>query len=414
MKIKSLIALLLTGIFTFSMVSCDMLKTVDVDSEAPFIEEESTEETTDAPSSNQPNAEEPKVIVTKAYNFASILDNVKVFGRSSVVGTGIACDHVASGIEFNAYIEGKLTIDVTVAKGVDPSSSDKQLNDNCYFALFVDGVRSETRFMANKNATTTLELANFTEGGVHNIRLIKQTEPRNATSVLSKISFTGYFEEKPANAEYYIEFVGDSITAGYGNLTDKSQGAAVAQTAVNQDATKSFAYLTAQKLGVDHSTVSTSGIGVAQGWRGFTMKDLYAANSYYRSQTESYTPTRTPDVVVINLGTNDESKSVSADTYKAAVKDLLLQVRLTYGENVPIVWAYGMMSNTTSYANSVQAAMNELGGESADLYMCKLTYDRDAGGGHPDLDAHEASATTLASFIKSKIFKTSSPCSSII
>lgn len=409
MKLKRILALLLVCIFVFSLVSCDTSDTTDTSKDTTLTDEQNTDDSGEKePANNDKPTEEPKVIVTKTYNFADILDKVKVFGRSSTVGTGIACDHVASGIEFNAYIEGKLTINISVAKGTKPASiSDNPLNDDCYFTLYVDGVRSETRFKAVKNTTTTLELADFTEGGVHNVRLIKQTEPRNGISVLSNISFTGYFESKPADTEYYVEFVGDSITAGYGNLTDKSQGAAVAQTAANQDATKSFAYLTAQKLGVDHTTVSTSGIGVAQGWRGFTMKDLYGANSFYRSQTETYTPTRTPDVVVINLGTNDESKSVSATAYKEAVRQLILQVRMAYGENVPIVWAYGMMSQTASYVNSVQSAMDELGGEASGLYMCKLTYDRDAGGGHPDLAAHEASSTTLANFINSKIFKKS-------
>lgn len=406
MKSKRILALLLVCIFVFSLVSCDTSDTTDTSKDTTLTDEQNTDDSGEKePANKDKPTEEPKVIVAKTYNFADILDKVKVFGRSSTVGTGIACDHVASGIEFNAYIEGKLTINISVAKGTKPASiSDNPLNDDCYFTLYVDGVRSETRFKAVKNTTTTLELADFTEGGVHNVRLIKQTEPRNGISVLSNISFTGYFESKPADTEYYVEFVGDSITAGYGNLTDKSQGAAVAQTAVNQDATKSFAYLTAQKLGVDHTTVSTSGIGVHQGWRGFTMKDLYGANSYYRSQTEKYTPTRTPDVVVINLGTNDESKKVTASDYQAAVKALILQVRQTYGENVPIVWAYGMMSKTDSYVTAVQTAMNELGGESASLYMCKLTYDRDGGGGHPDLEAHEASSKTLATFIQTKIF----------
>ena len=83
-----------------------------------------------------------------------------------------------------------------------------------------------------------------------------------------------------------------------------------------------------------------------------------------------------------------------------------MQVRETYGENVTIVWAYGMMSNT-DYANNVQSAIDDFGGASAGLYMCKLTYDRDAGGGHPDCDAHEASAQTLAAFIQNTIFAAS-------
>ena len=401
MKAKRFISLLLTLILAFGLISCDKEEPTS-DTESQVSEETSTEEST-SDTNNDKTPEAPKV-VTKKYNFKDILDNIKVFGRTSAIGNSISCDHVASGVEFNAYVEGKLTVNVTVTKGVTHAGAADTRNDNCYFTLYVDGVRSETRFMANKNTTTTLELASFEEGGVHNFRLIKQTEPRNALATLDSVSFTGYFAERPADAQYYVEFIGDSITAGYGNLTDKTKGAAVAETAINQDSTKSFAYLTAQKLGADHTTVSTSGIGVSAGWRSFPMKDLYGANSYYRSKTATYTPTRTPDVVVINLGTNDESKQVTPDAYKTAVKDLIQQVRANYG-NVPIVWGYGMMSKTASYVSSLQSAMSDLGGESAGLYMCQLTYDRDAGASHPDLAAHESSAETLSAFIKTKVFK---------
>ena len=61
--------------------------------------------------------------------------------------------------------------------------------------------------MAKNGETTTLTLAEFSTGRVHNIRLIRQTEARNAIAAISSVSFTGYFESKPADARYFVEFI---------------------------------------------------------------------------------------------------------------------------------------------------------------------------------------------------------------
>ena len=341
-------------------------------------------------------ATEPKPIETKTYKINEILESVKTLGRTTTQSTGLVCDHVASGIEFNAYIEGKVTLGLKVSK----STLQDAAESNCYFTLYIDGVRQEQRLKADAS-TKTLELANFTVGGVHNIRLVKQTEPRNGLCELTTLNFTGYFEEKPAEKEYYIEFLGDSITCGYGNLITGGT-AAVAQTAINQDATRAFAYLTAEKLGVDHAVVSTSGIGAVRGYRTFVMKDLFGAQSFVRSKTETYEPQRTPDLVVINLGTNDEFKSVSLEDWQTGVNALIRQVRTTYGENVPIVWCYGMMSNRTDYPVYTQNALNAFGGESGGVYLCKLAYNTQGGGDHPNLEGHETASKQLVKFIQDK------------
>ena len=315
---------------------------------------------------------------------ANNLTSLKVFGRSMVEGTGITCDFTASGIEFNAYIHDKLCLNVTASK-------------DTYFTGYVDGVRSDTRFYAPAG-TTTLNLADFRTSGSHNIRILKQTEAQNSLCVLNYLQFDGQFEQAPAEKNAYIEFIGDSITCGYGNLC--ANGAANPGTALNQDGTQTFAFNAAESLNADFSMVSCSGIGVAVGYRTFTEDAFFAKQSYYRNQTTAYAPARTPDLVVINLGTNDQSKGADSETFKQKAVELINLVRTTYGADVKIVWAYNMMKSGMSA--EVAQVIEALGGESAGLYMCELPRNTAGGGGHPSLEAQISAAAVLTQFIQSK------------
>ena len=393
MNVKRIIISIFALLLAISLVACNADDPVvtDADTDTSIADILADAESSDT-------TKEIKEIKERNYNLSEILDSIKTFGRTSVQGSALACDHVASGIEFNAYVEGKLNIEVTASKGEADGRA-----DDCYFTVYIDGVRSENRLKAAASSTTTLELADFETGGVHNVRLIKQTEPMNAISTLNTLSFTGYLEDKPVDSSLYIEFLGDSITAGYGNLV--LNGASNPHNAANQDASQAFAYLTAQNLGADHSILSASGIGVYKGYRAFTMSQFYDVNSYYRSQTTKFLPQRTPDLVVINLGTNDENNGVSLPNYKQAVYDLIMQVRMTYGENVRIVWVYGMMKSGDSFPSQVRAAIDMIGGNDTGVYMCQLEKNTQGGNGHPNLQAQASAAQQLAKFITENVLK---------
>lgn len=374
---KRILAILLLLATCLSLFACG--NTEDIPTPDTEKEDDNVEET---------------VIEDKTYNLQEITDSLKLHGRTAVTSNGIACDHSATGIEFSAYMEGKVKLSVFVSM---PSSG---ASGNTYFTVYIDGVRQEQRFNVKKG-TATLTIANFKEGGVHNIRVLKQTESANSLSILKTLSFKGYFKEAPAKKDLFIEFLGDSITSGYGNLC--ANGTQDPGSALNQDATQAFAYLTAEKLGADHSLISCSGIGVVSSWSGnFVMRDFFSAQSYYKNTTEKYEKTFIPDIVVINLGTNDQGKGdVSGTQFKTGVKALINLVRKTYGEDVKIVWVANMMGPCMQ-AYSMQA-VKELGGEEKGLYFCTLTENRDGGLAHPSKAAHSVAATALANFIKQKV-----------
>jgi lysophospholipase L1-like esterase len=131
------------------------------------------------------------------------------------------------------------------------------------------------------------------------------------------------------------------------------------------------------------------------------MKDFFTAQSYFRSTSAKYENTFTPDIVVINLGTNDNSKGSDPAQFKEDVKALIALVRSTYGEDVKIVWAANMMGACMQTYS--QAAINELGGEAAGLYFCTLTANQEGGYYHPSKAGHVVAAAELANFIQENV-----------
>ena len=73
-------------------------------------DEEPTEEPTEAPT-EKPKATEAPLMGTE-YKFVDILDNIKINGRYVATKTGLACDNLGSGFEFNGVMKGKVYLTV--------------------------------------------------------------------------------------------------------------------------------------------------------------------------------------------------------------------------------------------------------------------------------------------------------------
>ncbi len=314
------------------------------------------------------------------------IGNFKTHGRTTLSDDGLICDHSATGIEFSGYMEGDVEVTMKVT-------------GNCYFTVFIDGVRSEKRLEVYASPKSKVKIASFPEAGNHTIKLLKQTEASKAQCLLIETKFTGYFEAPPAENDLLIEFLGDSITAGMGNLC--ANGVDDAGNALYQDGTKTYAYLTAQELNTDVNVIARSGIGIAAGHTEFVMSEYFAADSYYRDVTKPFTPVRVPDIVVINLGTNDAGYNVATKELKTRVIELVNLVRNTYEKEVTIVWVHGMMSEG-KWSVINEALEEEFGGESGGIYSFEGPLNREGGANHPNEIGHQHCAQLFAMFLKEK------------
>ncbi|MEN0054789.1 MAG: GDSL-type esterase/lipase family protein [Mucilaginibacter sp.] len=110
----------------------------------------------------------------------------------------------------------------------------------------------------------------------------------------------------PVVQKYLIEYIGDSITAGY---TD------------TQANVSDYAWIVSDSLHTEHTQIAYPGICLVDGYPGSGMSSQYfKTQSLYASAQESSDwlfQTYSSKLVVINLGTNDFLKKVPDTTFKS-------------------------------------------------------------------------------------------------
>lgn len=347
-----------------------------------------TEKPTTAPTATPTLAPTPTPdpYAKNTYTIKPNLSSIKLVGRTTMVGNYVTCDWSASGIEFTANCKGTVKLKIKGDGGQHTCG---------YFSVYIDGVKQTKRVEVSTAKTAEVTIATNLKAGEHTFRFLKQTFVKHAKFTIQSIIMNGTLAEKaPAQQKYYMEVIGDSITSGHGILEKNSNPSSF-------DATSAYAFLAAEQLKSDYSIVSVDGIGVTKGYQPETMPQVYPYTCWYRNTTKKYTPERQANVVVINLGTNDATHNSNSTTYIKDVKTLIGQVRDIY-KDVPIIWIYNSMR--ADHWQHTQTAINELGGESAGLYMLKFTANTQGGANHPSAEAHVKDAQDLANFIKSKGF----------
>lgn len=343
--------------------------------------EEKTEEKTDGMTGEGTTVpEKPKT--RRTYLLTSGTRGIKVLGVRNLAENGkITCDWTGSGIEFDVDSQGG---DIVVTA---------KATAQCYFRAYVDGEAWGGKFplMSVTTAATELVIADVPEGP-HRIRLIKVTGYTLARAELTELSLYGSIVgTAPADRDLYIEFVGDSICCGWGNIAGHTGVAA------DQDGSRAYPYLVADALNADYAVTALSGQGLLYGNPGVTRGYNYA--SPLRSTAAEYDFARQADLVVINIGTNDYSHRTDAgiteDDFYSAYLAFLRNVKTKNGEGCRIVCIYNTMNDT--FANAIQRAVAKAGGEQKGIHL--LEFARTASG-HPTLAEHAAYAEVLTAFLR--------------
>jgi lysophospholipase L1-like esterase len=180
--------------------------------------------------------------------------------------------------------------------------------------LLIDGVE-KARF--ERAGNVDVRIGGLSDGE-HRFRLEKLAESQNDSSRL--IGFYplggGTPLAPPAPAGRAIEFIGDSYTVGYG---DTAQGHSCTQAQIHDttDTQQAFGPLVARRLGADYRVIAFSGRGVVRNYGGSSpgtaMPDLYPrVIPGDPAIQESGSGGWHPQIIVVNLGTNDFSTPVHA------------------------------------------------------------------------------------------------------
>lgn len=325
-------------------------------------------------------------------NIETMMDNIKTQGRTAMINGTLMLDFALSGIEFELGCSGDVYATFNARKLASTSST-----GGIYFTVVVDGVKQARDFCRiTSGGETKFLLAKDLPIGKHTFAIYRQSEHQYGEIGISSLSFDGTILDKPADKDLYIEFIGDSISNGYGVLGNYSQGDG---SALWSDATQAYNFLTAEALNADFSNPSWSGLGCKYGYSSITMQDVYPAQRYNFDKSTPYGFEKEPNIVVLALGTNDNSKGPDAASIRAGLKEMLELVRAK-NPNAPIVWIYGMMTNNLN--TMIEEIVAEYGGEEAGYYACKLTTNTSGGGWHPNAAGQKKFADELVAFIRAK------------
>jgi len=243
-------------------------------------------------------------------------DNVKRIGRNLLVGDVLWTALSASGVVFE--FSGS-NLEITIQGSNNALIADNQIN-YARVAIFVNGDRVIDDCI--NCAKKSYRIFEGQATGKAQVQIMKVSEsPMSAVGIEPLYcDDAAVVTPIPVKART-MEFIGDSITCGYG--TDDPDLAHTFTTAT-EDVTKAYAYKTAMLLDADYSLFSASGYGIISGYTSDpnvrTADELIPP--YYESQCfsrdtfgEAGFPAEIPwdfteyqpDVIVINLGTNDDS-----------------------------------------------------------------------------------------------------------
>lgn len=341
-----------------------------------------------------------------------------------------------SGSEVEFLFEGSiLTAEFTAIAAIEyegiPGDTSAPTHENWpQIAVYVDGELKRKQEIsagntAGKPPVISMEILLFKAESAekHEIKIVKLTENLKTELGIRSFSCDGVITKpSPKPQKKRIEFIGDSITCGFGNMTKERDRLFFT---ADEDATRSHAYLAAKLLDMEHSLVCVSGIcsTVNSGLpMEYAMDELYEytdriicdklAGGIKKAALEPYDFKGNPnDYVVLNLGTNDAtgigfSRDTVAETehFRAGYRNLIELIRRCNGSDTHIVCALGSLSYYlySDIEKIVDAYRRETGDKkiSCFRYLGVSPVDGFGACGHPSKITQEKMANEIAGEIK--------------
>lgn len=282
---------------------------------------------------------------------------------------------------------------------------DLETNGQDTFAIVIDGALSRT--VKPPQGRAVRPLANGLAAGRHDVALYKRTESFVGVARFRGFSVhDGALVATPFPFPHRIEIVGDSISCGYGA---EGQGPSCPFVADQETEFGAWGAVAARALGAARSTVCYSGKGLTRNYGGGT--SVLMGEIWQRTLGDmpnprwSFASTPAPDVVVINLGTNDFSVGDPGKAFEDAYLAMLTDVRSRY-PSAWIVCAAGTMLGASELAKAdayIQSAVARLGDKRVSTLDLGVQQQSDGIGcdWHPSLATQQKMGAALAAHIKS-------------
>jgi lysophospholipase L1-like esterase len=281
--------------------------------------------------------------------------------------------------------------------------------ERAFFQPVIDG-KAGPRIEVPSGEAQTVTLGEGLSPGDHTVELYRESEGMYGASV-----FTGFVDGAvkgaPAPSGRLIEIVGDSISAGYGNLGKEVHPPwdnACGFSLDTESAYQAYSSMLGRTLGAEVSVIARSGWGMyrdGNGDKNGVLRTVYA--NILGTQAGLATDfKRQPDAVVINLGTNDSTKGDPGKPYEDAYVDFLHVVRrhyagawifLTLGpmtSDPPLSQMRAHLKNVASALADAKVVVVEMPSQDATSTGCDY---------HPNVAEDAKMADVLATAIRGKL-----------
>ena len=347
------------------------------------------------------HTEEPETGELTAHTVTDIAGCTKQTGRTLtkdgvtwLVQSGSAVECIVTGTEASVTIAGDGHV-----------YSDPKYRPR--YAVYVDGEPVKDVVMGETEQTVTLFSSDKQRKA--SVQVIHLSEANNGAVGVKAFQVTSSAAEpvRPAaKKELSIEFIGDSITCAYGVEAESQY---VGFETGTENFTLSYAYLTAQLLEAEYSAVSYSGYGIISGYTGDGNRNTgsLVPPLYEQTGPGDYAAAwdfsaHKSDVVVVNLGTNDDSfaktdRSTYGPEFQKEYAAFLKQVRKC-NPDAFIICTLGIMGCQELYPY-IEAAVQELGDAKISCYESQtqnMTRDGLGADWHPSPKTQELNAHVLA------------------
>ena len=358
----------------------------------------------------------------------SELANLKVHGRTTGCLSPLTLFWTASGIELNIKAS-----ELWVELEADYAAHEP------WISIIINGV-NVSRQMVTRGRKWICVFRGMNKEIIKKIRIIKETQALNEDPIsclqIHGVKCDGEFlpvKDRP----YKIEFIGDSITSGEGAIGAKEEEDWIMMWF---SAFSNYTYMVAEEINADYRILSQSGWGAYTGYDNNPNKNL---PDYYEkvcgtlngemnkglgAHNDNDFSLWQPDVIVVNLGTNDEGafnnpewkddqsgkvykqRKNSDGTYNSedmkkfeqAVRGFLYKLR-SYNPNAYIIWAYGMLGDAMLAA--INRGTSEYRLQSGDnkvsvLALPNTTQETIGARYHPGIHSHKQTARLVTDYIK--------------
>ncbi len=333
-------------------------------------------------------------------DFPADEEHVKISGRTYTNSGGtVILSNTYSSVEFafcGTLAEITLTSDCKDSKA--------------RVGIFVNGERAVDTMLTEK--TTTLKVFESDTPKNCIISVVKLSEQAHSYVGVKNIhAVSGYGIIPTPRRERKIEFIGDSITCGYGVDAPSEKYDFSTET---EDGSKTYAALVGKALDADVNIVAWSGIGAYSCYTsGDKPSQWKLISGVYKNTDTMHTSKKWdfskwhPDVVVINIGTNDNSWSKGIeereDIFGSAYYDFICQVR-EVNPDAYIICSLGAMGS--NLMPEIREQVENYSANTGDYRITTFEFANQNGytdgygaDYHPSAKTHQKMADKLAPFI---------------